>query len=163
MVSYGGTKDPSDTTVAGFPASVQEVQIEFPIITSGLAYLLTYVLPSELKNDLDIIRGIYGEFVPLPPYFGQSLPRMPVMNFYSYYMEPGALPMQYVKVPSDEHIPKFFLKTKFGQDSDLAALYKATADRVFSKTDGGTSPAVTESMDELPVVEGESVDENLNV
>ncbi|CAB9504262.1 expressed unknown protein [Seminavis robusta] len=145
-VTYGGTKDPSDTTVAGFPASVQGVKIEYPIITSGLLFMTEFLLPSNLTADLQTINEFYQSAVPLPPYFGESLPTMPVLNFYSQFMDPGALALQYIKIAGDEHIPKFFHHVTFGDTSDLPALYKATASRAFKNGGGGEVESWDEGM-----------------
>jgi hypothetical protein len=133
-VTFGGTKDPSDTAVTAIPASVQGVRIEFPIITSGLIMMTEFLLPSNASIEVAGINEYYQKFLPPPAYFGESLPTMPVQTVYNFYMEPGALPLQYVKIVGDEHIQQFYPKSSLSNSEDLAALYKATARVGFKST-----------------------------
>lgn len=82
IVTYGGTKEASGTTVAGFPASVQNVKIEIPLITSGLLSMLGTLAPNETAVLISDINEYYQSFLPVPPFFADSLPSMPVFNYY---------------------------------------------------------------------------------
>lgn len=75
----------------------------------------------------------YIESVAVPPYFAESLPRMPVVSVYDYFMEPGALPLQYVKIPVDDFILQVYTGVTFTDATDLAELYQETA-KSFKKT-----------------------------
>lgn len=81
-VTYGGTREPSDTTVAGFPASVQNVKIEVPIITSGLLNMVEMLVPPDTAELLSGVNEYYQSFLPIPPYFADGLSTMPVYNYY---------------------------------------------------------------------------------
>lgn len=69
----------------------------------------------------------FAESIAPPPFFGDSLPHMPVVNLYDKFMEPGALPLQYVKYPVDEYIPTTYSATTFTHSTDLADLYTNVA------------------------------------
>ena len=51
-------------------------------------------------------------------------------------MGPGALPLQYIKMPADKHIPYYYLGTTFQDDSDLEVLYGKTAEFFSTAEDG---------------------------
>jgi len=127
-VTYGGTKNPANITVAGFPASAQHTKTEVPIITSGLMYMLETLLPSDLASNVSRVNHIYQEFLPRPPYFADGPAQMPVYNYYSYFMgKTDAIPLQYVKMTADKHIPQIFNGNSLMDSSDLQSLYKQTA------------------------------------
>ena len=145
-ISYGGTNKPKDTTVAGFPASVQPGQVGIPIAASGILLMLEYLLGYLVSADIiGIIRGVndyYSASLAAPPYFAATLPRMPVYSYYSRFMDPGAIPIQYVKVFSDihHHIPQIFTDVGLDEDSgDLAALYRRAAKLGFTAEGGENS------------------------
>ncbi|CAB9503284.1 expressed unknown protein [Seminavis robusta] len=142
-ITYGGTKEPSDTTVAGFPASVQQVNIGYPIITSGLLYMLEFLLPPALSVLLTNVNSYYQSLLPVPPYFAESLPQMPVFNYYSNFMQPGAIPLQFVKIVADKHLPQIFNHNSLASTSGLETLYEEAAKLGFT-----TDTVVEESEDE---------------
>ena len=72
------------------------VQIEFSIIRARLVQMLQFLLPANATAAIDAVNEVYLDAVPLPPVF----------NYHSYYMDQGALPLQYVKIVGDKHIPK---------------------------------------------------------
>ncbi|CAB9508128.1 expressed unknown protein [Seminavis robusta] len=159
-VTYGGTTDPSDTTLAGFPASVQGVNIGVPIITAGLLYLLEFVLPPDQAALVRVINeDVYQLTLPIPPYFAEGQPSLPVINYYSRFMDPGATPLQFVKIPSDEHIQKVFTGNSLDDPSDLGALYRAAAKVGFSSTDTPLVPEESEDESSAAPVLEESEDE----
>lgn len=84
-VTYGGTKEPSDLAVSSFPASVQNVKMGYPIITYGLLSMMHFFFPKSfnVSSDLNAINGAYGMIIPAPPVFGDTLPQIPVFNYYS--------------------------------------------------------------------------------
>jgi hypothetical protein len=101
-VTYGGSKDPADMVLAGFPAGVQNVNLGIPIITAGLLYMLEFLLPPNLAKDVrEINENLYQIHLPVPPYFSEGLVKVPVSNYYNNFMDPGAMPLQYVKMNSD--------------------------------------------------------------
>jgi hypothetical protein len=55
------------------------------------------------------------------------------VNYYDGFMEPGALPLQYVDMPPDYYIPMLFTSIRFGDSSDLKNLY-AQASKFFVPT-----------------------------
>jgi hypothetical protein len=95
--------------MALFPASVQFVHIENPLITYG-ALVMLYTLLIDVLNmgdeELDSLNNAfvdsidaYGDTIYEPSYFADTLPYLPVVNYYDAFMGPGALPLQYVKMP----------------------------------------------------------------
>ena len=152
-VTYGGTKDSVDTTVAGFPASVQDVKIEFPLITSGLLYLMRILSPQELSETLTTVNDYYRSFLPIPPYFADGMPTMPVFNYYSYPMGPEAIPLQYVKLTAENHIQQIFNGNSLSESSDLNSLYKQSARLGFSSGGNNTSENMDSLTSDLPVWE----------
>ena len=87
---------------------------------------LVDLLPFTLDNLDDIYREVleYSLSVAIPPYFGDTLPQMPVVNFYDKSMEPGAIPLQFVKIPLDFYIPKIYTSVRIDDGRDLDALYE---------------------------------------
>ena len=137
-ISYGGTNKPQDTTVAGFPASVQAGQVGIPIAASGvllmLEYLLEFLVPVETIEILRWANKYYRASLATPPFFAATLPSMPVWSYYSTFMGPDAIPIQFVKVFADihHHIPQIFTDVGLREDSgDLAALYTKVAELGF--------------------------------
>ena len=101
-VTYGGSKDPVDMVLAGFPAAVEGVNLGMPIITSGLLYMLEFLLPPDLANFVrQLNENEYQSVLPIPPYFSEGLVKVPVSNYYNNFMDPGAMPLQYVKMNSE--------------------------------------------------------------
>ena len=104
------------------------------------------MLPLNLTG-LDVVVAAGAEFtasVAPPPYFGNSLPLMPVVNFYDKFMEPGALPLQYINYPVDEYIPTTYTATSFANSGDLAQLYENVAEFFSEPTESPTpNPATT--------------------
>ena len=121
--TYGGTGNISDTTMTGFPAAVQNIQIENPFIAVGALYMLESLLPANNSMDIRNVRQSYESTLSTPPYFASSFPQMPVLNYYDNFMEPGALPLQYVKMPPDQHIQQLFTAVTLADSFDLDALY----------------------------------------
>ena len=64
----------------------------------------------------------YSASVAIPPYFADSAQRMPVSAFYDTSMGPEALPLQFVRIPLDNYLPKIFGQVGIG-GADLEALY----------------------------------------
>jgi hypothetical protein len=116
--------------MAGFPATTREVRLDFPFIAYGALFMLTTMIPESQKNIVEILASIVKDYeasLAYPPYFAESLPKMPVANYYSNFMQPGALPLQYVKLPPNEHIPQVYMGTYIDGHwgtSDLAVLYE---------------------------------------
>ena len=109
LVGYGGTGNPNDLTMALFAASVQNVHIESPLSTLA-AMVMLYTLLIDILNvgtaELDALNSAitdamnaYGNTIYDPSYFADTLPQLPVVNYYDSFMGPGALPLQYVKMP----------------------------------------------------------------
>eukprot|EP00978_Attheya_sp_CCMP212_P012725 scaffold31838_cov61-Attheya_sp.AAC.3 len=148
-VSYGGTSNAEDITMAGFPATVQDVHLDRPFIAYGALFMLTTMIPESEKNTVEILSSIVEDYeasLAYPPYFAESLPRMPVASYYSNFMQPGALPLQYVKLPPNEHIPQVYTGTYidgYWGTSDLAVLYEE-ASKFFAETEA-TSQKPTEN------------------
>lgn len=123
--TYGGTSNGSDTTLTGYPASVQDVQIENPLVTDGALFMLEALLPpnSTITSQVTAARQDFENALYFPPYFADSLPRLPVVNYYDNFMEPGAMPLQYVDMPPDQHIPILFQAVTLADSYDLDQLY----------------------------------------
>lgn len=130
-ISHGGTNKPQDTTVAGFPASVQAGQIGIPIVASGILLMLELLVPGEYIEIISSANVAYGAALAPPPFFAATLAQMPVFSYYStFFMGPDALPIQFVKVFSElhHHIPQIFTDVGLRENSgDLAALYAKAA------------------------------------
>jgi len=122
--TYGGTSNGTDTTLGASIASVEDVQIQNPFITVGALIMLEALLPLNASTSLSSLRQDFSESLPFPPYFADSLPRLPVVNYYDNFMEPGALPLQYVDMPPDQHLPKLFTAVSLDDSFDLHELYE---------------------------------------
>ena len=132
-VGFGGTGNKDDLVMAGIPASVENVRLDNAFYTTFIVLLIPVLLPtgtaelSELFGLLIDVVVYLDDNTFAPPYFAQMLPRIPVENFYDKFMDPGALPLQYVEMPPDEYIRELFIKTSFASSDDLAALYTQAA------------------------------------
>lgn len=147
-ITFGGTLEPQDTTIAGFPASVQPGQVGYPIIASGMLYMLEFLLPAEASEVISASNEYFSSFLATPPYFAANVPSMPVYNFYSAFMESDAFPLQYVKMFSDRHhhIPQIYTGVSLTDTTDLEELYSMSAKLGFSTSE--KPPVVEESEDE---------------
>jgi hypothetical protein len=130
-VSYGGdaSQPKGDVAMASFPASVQYIQLSYPLIGAGVLRMLNSMLPPSfpIYDELTSARNAYEDVLALPPYFGESLPFMPYVNYYDNFMAPGALPLQYVKRLPDEYIPQLYAKVSVANSGDLEVLYSEAA------------------------------------
>ena len=61
----------------------------------------------------------YSASVAIPPYFADTLPRMPVIAFYDRTMGPDALALQYIEIPLDVYIPKIFTSVSIADGGNL--------------------------------------------
>jgi hypothetical protein len=147
-VSYGGLKeDNGDVTMAGFPATREVVHIEDTFITSGVALLLASLIPKNftvLSGFSSALDEYYNSFAD-PPYFANTLPKMPVIGYYDSFMGPDAMPLQYVEMPADKQIPSYYFGTKIQDNSDLEELYKKTAEFFSSDLAAGDEGKVENS------------------
>lgn len=104
------------------------------------AYIrMTGLIPLAAEGIEEVYRevGEYTAAVAIPPYFGETLPEIPVANFHNAYMEPNALPLQYVRIPVDGYIPRIYTDTSFKNQDDLPSLYRRTSN-FFSGLNGTT-------------------------
>ena len=126
---------------------MENVQIQNPFITVGALIMLEALLPLNASSALSRLRQEFAASLPLPPYFADSLPRLPVVNYYDNFMEPGALPLQYVEMPPDQHLAaKLFTAVTLDDSFDLPELYQdASAFFVAVPTSGPsrTTPALS--------------------
>ena len=135
-VSYGGLNTTEgDVMMAGFPASNQNVHIEDSLFSAGFLFIFNELLKSDSTFSPVISSALseYSSVLPVPPYFANTLPKLPVFDYYSTFMGEGALPLQYVKMLPDNHIPSYYTQTKIDDAGDLAALY-AEASELFSSS-----------------------------
>lgn len=139
-VSYGGTNNLHDMSLAGFPATVDSVHHQDPIIAAGALYVAyTFVKTgTQFGNEIAEISDKYSDTLVSPPYFSETLARMAVGNFYDSFMNPGALPLEYVEIPPDEHIPQIYTGVTFLDSSDLGELY-GEASKLFSSASSAES------------------------
>jgi len=129
-ITYGGTPDPKATTLASAPANVaNHIAPQANIVAYAGLFLLSSFLAdnSTVKADMASVVDEFGAAVPVPPYFAYSLPSMPIRNYYSKFMAPGALPLQYVTLPATNHIPQIYRFNTIGASQDLQTLYTETA------------------------------------
>ena len=63
----------------------------------------------------------YRESLAEPPYFSNTKPKFPVAAIYDHFMGPDALPLQYIKMPADEHIPSYYLDPTVQDNGDLGS------------------------------------------
>uniref|UniRef100_A0A7S3LD33 Tail specific protease domain-containing protein n=1 Tax=Amphora coffeiformis TaxID=265554 RepID=A0A7S3LD33_9STRA len=129
LLSYGGTGVADDLMLSSIPANVQGVHLEDPIIGEASLSLLVSLLPTVLPGLATIVAEAdeYSASVAIPPYFADTLPSMPVVSYYESGMEPGAVPMQFVRFYADYYIPQIFTGISFEDQSDLLELYTAAA------------------------------------
>lgn len=87
------------------------------------------LLPTVLPGLASIVTeaGEYSASVAIPPYFADTLPSMPVVSYYEIGMEPGAVPMQFVRFYADYYIPEIYTGVSFEDQRDLFDLYTAAA------------------------------------
>jgi len=152
-VSYGGLKeDNGDVTMAGNTAIVKDIHLQNEVIAAALAYLFKkYILDgSEFFDAASTTFHEYYWSLPEAPYFANSLPKMPLVGDYdTRFMGEDTVPLQYIKIPADKHIPKYYLGTKIEDSSDLGDLYDETA-KFFSAgagSDSAPTPTNTVSSD----------------
>jgi len=69
----------------------------------------------------------YTASVAIPPFFADTLPSMPVVSYYEKGMEPGAVPMQFVRFYVDYYIPEIYTRVSFEDQRDLVDLYTTAA------------------------------------
>jgi len=157
-VSFGGTGDKADLTMAGVPASVEDVRLDNSLYTTILLLLFPMLLPVTIGNLnemfdylLDVARFVDGDTYS-PPYFAQELPRIPVQNYYDPFMDRGALPLQYIEMQPDEYIRQFFIGTTFNDDYDLASLY-FEASAFFLQSTGDSTPLPTSTPTQAPTID----------
>lgn len=125
-VSYGGLNTTEgDVMMAGFPAGVQNVHLEDPLLAAGILYIFNTLLEGDSTFSPVISSALseYANVLPTPPYFANTLPKLPVLNYYSTLMGEGALPLQYVKMPTDKHLPFYYTQTTIDDAGDLPELY----------------------------------------
>lgn len=155
-VSYGGLQGDDgdgDVTMAGYPASVEFINIEMQYIQFMIASILNSFFldwlaeaDEETFGEFDSALDHFVESVADPPYFSNTKPRFPVTAYYDSYMGLDAVPLQYIKMPADEHIPLHYLDTTIQEYGDLEALYKQTAE-FFSSTSVDPLTPTTPSVD----------------
>lgn len=117
---------------------------------------LLEILPDTMQGLDEIVKdaAVYADSIASPPFFATTLPVMPISNYYDNFMAPGALPLQFVKIPLDEYIPKIFTGTSFTDQSSLRELYE-DASNFFSPSapiSTPTPPAPTVAPVPTPVV-----------
>jgi hypothetical protein len=138
-VTYGGLQGgdgDGNVTVAGFPANNKQINPEMQYIQYLVAFLFNRLFvnwlaegDAETFGEFESALGHFLESVAnTTPYFSDTKAGFPVSQYYSNYMGPGALPLQYINMPADEHIPFHYLDTKIQDYGDLEALYKQTAE-----------------------------------
>ena len=103
---------PSSPTFLPSPAYFNRVEGLIPPNVTGLADVQQRILDYTLS-------------IAIPPYFGDTLPVLPVVAYHDDFMEPGALPLQYVDIPLDKYIPQIFTRNTFQDQDDLPFLYAA--------------------------------------
>ena len=133
-VSYGGLNTTEgDVMMAGSVASNQDVHLENPFLAAGIQEIFNTLLKGDSTFSPIVSSALseYSSVLPEPPYFANTLPKLPVLNYYSTFMGKGALPLQYVKMPADEHIPFYYTQTTIEDSGDLPALYDK-ASKLFS-------------------------------
>ncbi|KAL7563541.1 hypothetical protein ACA910_012355 [Epithemia clementina (nom. ined.)] len=144
LVAFGGSGNFEDMTFATIPASVQNIHLEFPIIGDAALQLIIDALPTTMTSLDEIVRQAaeYSASIAIPPYFASNIPSAPVVNFYDVSMEPGALPLQFVRIPLDKYIPKLLTNYSFEDGSNLEDLY-SLAIALFGITAPTQSPVQT--------------------
>eukprot|EP00985_Skeletonema_marinoi_P007464 scaffold3284_cov103-Skeletonema_marinoi.AAC.2 len=144
-VSYGGLKeDNGDVTMACLTAIVGDVHLENELIAAGVVYLSNkfILVGSYIFDATSIALEEYYESLPELPYY--SSPKMPVVGDYdTTLMGEDTVPLQYIKMPADEHISTYYLGTKIGDDSDLEDLYEETAKFFSAGSDTFDDPTST--------------------
>lgn len=141
LVGYGGTGNAEDMAFSTIPASVQSVALEHMIVGDTTLQMLVDVLPEGLDS-LDAFAKETKEYsasIAIPPYFATSLPAMPVVTFYDKSMGPGALPLQFIRMPLDGYIAKYFDATSFANGGDLSELYSLASDFFTETTESPTA------------------------
>jgi hypothetical protein len=155
-VTYGGTKDPFETPLTQFAGgSVNDgVQVSDQYVSLGSLYLVKILLQAneESTTRLEHILDDLVAAIPEPPYFLNAWPGMPFLEIYNNYMQPGAMPLEYVHMPPDFHIPQIFAKVSFADGeggSDplwLSDLY-GRASGYFSSASSTTTTTTTGSLE----------------
>ena len=72
---------------------------------------------------------------------------MPVISFYDKSMEPGAAPLQFVKIPLDAYIPTIYTSVQIYNGDDLDALYQEVIP-YFDKLEEPSADTTSVSVDE---------------
>ena len=148
-VSYGGLKeDNGDVTMACLTAIaiVGDVHLENELIAAGVVYLFNkfILVGSNIFDATSTALEEYYESLPEVPYFANSFPGMPVVGDYdTALMGEDTVPLQYIKMPADEHISTYYLGTTIGDDSDLEDLYEEAAKYFSARSDTFDDPTST--------------------
>jgi hypothetical protein len=139
--------------MAGIPAVVEDIHLEDDLIATVLAFLFNhYILDgSEFFDAASTTFDEYYGSLPEAPYFANTLPKMPLVGDYdTRFMGEDTVPLQYIKIPADKHIPKYYLGTKIEDSSDLGDLYEEAA-KFFSAGAGSDStPTPTNTVSSDP-------------
>jgi len=130
IVTFGGTKNgASDIVPAAFPAGVDTPRYGLLILESLCLYMLHQIVPvnDSLKDELATARSAFDDVLIEPPALSDiGHLRVPVFNFYDNFMQPGALPLQFIKIRPEYHIPRYFAHTFIEDSKDLPSLYAET-------------------------------------
>ena len=124
-LSYG----PEDTPLTQYAGGTLEdrVNVEAPFVGLVGMRLLTVLFNGEVFGE-KLNRAYEGLHQALPqvPYYLQQFSALPAVEIYNQFMLVNgiAMPLEFVFMPPDIHIQKFFNGGVFNNPEDLADLYK---------------------------------------
>jgi hypothetical protein len=128
-VAYGGTGQKSDIALTAFPASIRDVNLDYPLVANAVLYVWEILVQSygDYATTVHTARTAYESALYTPPYYSDAVPTLPVVIYYDTFMGKDGLPLQYVHMPPDEYISTLYTKTSLETSGDLASLYKDAA------------------------------------
>jgi hypothetical protein len=128
-VAYGGTGKLEDIALTAFPASIRDVNLDYPLVANAALYVWE-ILVQGLDEYADIVqtaRTSYQSALVPPPYYAASVPTLPVVTYFDTFMGPESLPLQYIYMPPDKYIQSIYPGVSIDYSLDLANLYTETA------------------------------------
>ncbi|GKY91469.1 hypothetical protein MPSEU_000119200 [Mayamaea pseudoterrestris] len=138
-IAYGGSGKVDDIAMTGFPAAIENVNLDYPLVTNAALYALEAIFSgnADYYAFINSARTTYDNVLGAPPYYSRTVPTLPVVTYYDTFMGPNALPMQYIYIPPNIYIAKIYTSVSIEDGSDLEALY-LTASKYFSSNSSGS-------------------------
>jgi hypothetical protein len=142
-LAYGGSGKANDIALAAVPASIRDVNLDFPVVAFAAMIVWEAIVSGNSGYVAKVNAAVsnYSNVLISPPYFSMAVPTLPVVTYYDTFMGPDALPMQFIYMPPDEYLPNMYMGVSLEDATDLAALYEAASPYFPTNNGGGSSGA----------------------